>query len=1024
MKRIFIFCFLLWVFPLAGISQSGDPFSDLVNAVKAPYSELDSTKISSGYLIDKAVDLVSIGLYDGHSLCDSNYVDVSVFCGLLRTMNYAKVNPLGVSYNTETVYNSLTSSNYVRLASAAFEYDRLRSDAITAGLIDYDSSVNKLSDKIENNIWQNPYEKDYAFVFTAGKQYVENSVITFDLSDLTAYGNCSICGVMIDFGDGEGYIEPNYILHQISYGTNNSPTVIELKLKITLQNNVVLESHSSFQIIAANESPLSFDSDADETFNVSSGAISAKCSALYSESTFIARKPIIYVEGFDHPVMCTLGKINSLGFTTVYNNILLGTCSDNYYFNRFYNYFRDLNIKGYDCFYVNWNNPEADIIQNAQLLKQVIRAVKNRMPADGSAEPIVIVAHSMGGLITRVALREMELAGENHKVGHFVSQDVPHLGAVVPIGLQYTLRDIYTFLSPLGIFKNIRIVATKIANVLDCTSARQMMYNYVNPYGLLISPSNSDHYQFQLYLNSIGFPKGDAGHPLESLAIVSGNNLPASELSESIFTFWLSLTMLEPLIMPTSYKNFTIYANINRDTQPNTIVSTTSIVYSTSNYCLPPQVFPFFVRVHSSPVTIQHMDGVAGSFLDFVGPAGFLYNNPILDIDVAQKIVFIPTASAIDYANYDAASYDNPNDFADNTPFDSYCFEVVAKAHDSSLKRYLPWITNHCKARMRIHSIVCAGDTLSITGRPHSIDHETLYSSNSAIATMLSDSIINVLQNGIVTFTYSAKRDSATGTDSAMVMYYRKNRTVFAGFPYMALEAQRMSGSQYQISALCITGGSSGQSLLDNLTASGEVVYLWGTKNALGNYDWASPTSNSTYSVTAPSGSKTYVGMKIRHIINSETYRESVVHVCTIDRTSTLALLHDPQEILVNHIGFSMPYQFVSDISSYKYFAVWCNPDYTGTVIAPDTVVIGNLSYPVATSFTQNVNGDSATVYCFDIKNDPTLLQTVSDVRDGTIPPQLHPGVPITIKGNNITIESLLLPVISAFPGPLTPIND
>lgn len=25
MKRIFIFCFLLWVFPFAGISQSGDP---------------------------------------------------------------------------------------------------------------------------------------------------------------------------------------------------------------------------------------------------------------------------------------------------------------------------------------------------------------------------------------------------------------------------------------------------------------------------------------------------------------------------------------------------------------------------------------------------------------------------------------------------------------------------------------------------------------------------------------------------------------------------------------------------------------------------------------------------------------------------------------------------------------------------------------------------------------------------------------------------------------------------------------
>lgn len=68
--------FLSLIFSLGARAQVNLSLSELVATVKAPYQELDSTKVSTGYLMDQAVDFVKVGLMDGQSLCDSNYADV------------------------------------------------------------------------------------------------------------------------------------------------------------------------------------------------------------------------------------------------------------------------------------------------------------------------------------------------------------------------------------------------------------------------------------------------------------------------------------------------------------------------------------------------------------------------------------------------------------------------------------------------------------------------------------------------------------------------------------------------------------------------------------------------------------------------------------------------------------------------------------------------------------------------------------------------------------------------------------
>ena len=80
----------------------------------------------------------------------------------------------------------------------------------------------------------------------------------------------------------------------------------------------------------------------------------------------------------------------------------------------------------------------ADYIErNANVLKALINKLNTELQTNGSAEKLKIIGPSMGGLISRVALTQMEKANQNHNADIWVSFDSPHLGANIPIGLQY-----------------------------------------------------------------------------------------------------------------------------------------------------------------------------------------------------------------------------------------------------------------------------------------------------------------------------------------------------------------------------------------------------------------------------------------------------------------------------------------------------------------------------------------------------------------------------------------------------------
>lgn len=1006
-------------------AQTDISLSALVAAVKAPYEYLDSTKTSTGYLMDQAVDFVKVGLFDGRSLCDSNYVDISLYRDIFRTMNYARVNAdKAASYNADSIYESMTSAQYIKLSSALFQYNYIIEGAISDELIDYNSSTDRFYDHFDGGIWQNPYDEDYVFMFTASQHIYHGSAVTYDISDLIAYTNCDITNssVWIDFGNGV-YVDSQSLSspHQVIYNYEGTK---ELRLKIILGNNDVLESHSSVTIVPQSMSPSGASNNnlADTIIPLEYGNIRASLSIKYHPNhNGVAKKPFIYVEGFDHPVLCGLQRLDFSNLCEVVDSILYSRCNDNYHINSKLDS-AIVDIYEYDLCYVNWENPEASILDNAELLKMAIRAVNNRKPSDGSGDRTVLAAHSMGGLIARCALRQMEMNGELHQIDYYISQDVPHLGAVVPIGAQYMLRDLHHYFfghngnAGLGWIPPVKAFADKIVGILDCDSARQMMCEYVDNDGTI---DNSIHNQFMSYLNSIGFPRGDIGHPIENLAIVSGNAIDSYELSEKILEIGVSLTKLHVITPPYLPKNLTIYSDIDRDRQSGTTVSSTIVAYTHFTRSRPLWVIPLMVFNHTSSSSTGHYDVVPGSFLDLKSPSGIWCNNPFLYVHIADKMVFVPAASALAVPGYDASNYDSPSSFVSDCPFDSYCFEEHTMSHSTRLDKYLFWIDHQKSMTASVPPLVINGDVFSVGNIPPVASSGTWSSSNNSIAS-INNGVITVANPGPVTLSYHSTHEQNKGGGSIQYRYYSKHRKVLAGFPAMTLSYSHYSGNQYVVSAQCTSTDNELRSKLDELAYNGDISFVWAYKVGENSYVIQDTTSTRTFTATAPAGEATRVVLWMCNTLNGID-RTSEPNTITIDRRSNTPFYYEPSTIysIPNDQICNYNYMSGTTVASNQYLAVWRNASYYPAPSAPTNVLIDNEVLPLETTTQISIDGVSTLVYCFDLFSSSTVQAALISPPlphpfnpPSPFPPAVLPTLlPVKIRNGNTVLQEFILTI-------------
>lgn len=222
----------------------------------------------------------------------------------------------------------------------------------------------------------------------------------------------------------------------------------------------------------------------------------------------ILDKPIFLLDGFDPG--------DTRNTTAIYQLLSYGTTGQN---------LGDIvRAQGYDVIVLNFPNytrPSTttvidggvDYIQrNAMILVELINQINAQKV--GTAQNVVI-GPSMGGLISRYALRYMEMNSLNHDTRLYISFDSPHLGANVPIGFQHLFN--YMGFGPL----NDVTMQALVNGMLKSPASREMLIDhfeghlqsgsateFVTSPATALQPIGCPSYRnaFQSELNTMGFP--------------------------------------------------------------------------------------------------------------------------------------------------------------------------------------------------------------------------------------------------------------------------------------------------------------------------------------------------------------------------------------------------------------------------------------------------------------------------------------------------------------------------------------
>lgn len=95
----------------------------------------------------------------------------------------------------------------------------------------------------------------------------------------------------------------------------------------------------------------------------------------------------------------------------------------------------DLHDKGISAVVMAPGNAKEDRVEDdAEAVRRALTLLNDYRGDD--ALPWVVFGHSMGGLMARIALADMEKEGVAHDVALYVSYDSPHSGVHVPMGMQ------------------------------------------------------------------------------------------------------------------------------------------------------------------------------------------------------------------------------------------------------------------------------------------------------------------------------------------------------------------------------------------------------------------------------------------------------------------------------------------------------------------------------------------------------------------------------------------------------------
>ena len=828
------------------------------------FVHLDKTRVPTGYLRDFAQEHVSFDDFNGQLLTDSNYVTPATYAKLLMAANSASVNT-STSVNVGQVLQHLDGGTDFQIGTALFKYNYIKANALNDSLITY--TEGKVYDVFSGGQWVNPYESAYLFGFTPKTEFGYGSTITFSFDENDFVGNVNNVTYSFDPGDGGGYrsitLGQDIIVNYVSYGEK------ELKLKSSFPNGFALDAHSRIRIDPIPVQPTSFSS-CDSILIVRHNNLMAYVSIDYhSDGTNL--RPFIIAEGFD-PYEIDVENLSISIYANNHGNTRIDRIVDDD--------FTDISHY-YDIFYIDWINYREDIRDNAELMKEVIRQINTLKHDSGSIEPNVVMGQSMGGLICQYALRSMEMAGEPHETSVYISHDVPYQGANLPLGACYLFNDIYNYIHSTNYVSTVLSWFSVdeldiIYDIYNCTSARQLMTNYVNSNFTI---DNSYRISLMQELQTMGMPQGDLGKPMENLAVINGGYIDYSlyyrdgkildvwaDGNSSILFDLLGRAIIGALIPNPKIQFLTMLfkgleaGHANFRIRPFNAYGT-EVSYAKVEYCkwfiwLPFIVFRYNIinAKHYAPSSGLKYDGLPGSRFPNGGSTvlmdeAYSQNIALLDFQAGvfvSNFNFVPLGSSLNVSNYSRNYYSNPPEPEVETPFSSYMLASSCQDHISWDYNTSRWVCNQIKSSMIGPEVAYSGDIYSVSGNNDDSANYTWSSSNPSILSVNSST-------GEVTAVSGFGEVTLDASSYVSGKLYRKTKKVFAGFPDIYLSTTFQSQNQATVTLHCVNNNYEG--LLTQRIDTGRISVDWGFMNENDtDITWATDTTAVSCSFTLLTG--------------------------------------------------------------------------------------------------------------------------------------------------------------------------
>ena len=196
--------------------------------------------------------------------------------------------------------------------------------------------------------------------------------------------------IAVDFDDGRGYQQAIYDTNM--YATYHSTGLKQLKIKVTLTDNTVMECYSDLTVLSLPVAVADHGSREDfvEYFPPNANHAGGRVFVSYdnNDAEQTINKPLIVVEGYDVSAIAPDLQEN-YSYTDFVSD--LNRNRSEYDFNSQLD-----DIAGYDLIFLDYNDGADDILRNAELLEEVIIWVNQQKAQAGSTEQNVVLGISMG----------------------------------------------------------------------------------------------------------------------------------------------------------------------------------------------------------------------------------------------------------------------------------------------------------------------------------------------------------------------------------------------------------------------------------------------------------------------------------------------------------------------------------------------------------------------------------------------------------------------------------------------------